>query len=431
MGSFGAPAVLKTGRAHSGAWSALLAGWIALSWSTPSAAQDGASPESPESTETLGSPESPIEIHGFLSQGFILSSKNEYLAKSKGGSFEFSEAALNFTKPLTDELRVGFQLFAHDLGPIGNYRPQLDWYYLDYRAWDWLGFRAGRLKVPFGLYNEYNDIDVARVPILLPQSIYQVDHREFLFAQAGAELYGDLRLGPAGSLEYRAYGGTLSSDLPLPPPTGITPSEVNVPYLYGGRLLWATPLDGLRAGMSGQAVRFDARYDFDPLLRALFEQATLLPPGLTYPIPIKFRVTRWIASLEYVAHDLELAAEYSRWTGEFYSDAPVLFPPHTVNERYYAMASYQVTPWFSPGVYYSRYFINIDDRDGHDKYQHDLSATLRIDLNAHWLFKLEGHLMSGVAALDNRDLNGLNRGVELAQLTRRWALFLLKTTAYF
>jgi hypothetical protein len=423
MGSYGAPAVSGTGRPRWGAGSALLAGCIALSWAAPSAAQDDAAP--PESLIE------PIEIHGFLSQGFILSSKNEYLAKSKGGSFEFSEAALNFTKQLTEELRVGFQLFAHDLGPIGNYRPQLDWYYLDYHAWDWLGLRVGRLKVPFGLYNELNDVDVGRVPILLPQSIYQVDHREFLFAQAGAELYGDLRLGPAGSLEYRAYGGTLSSDLPLPPPAGITTSEVNVPYLYGGRLLWSTPLDGLRGGVSGQAVRFDARYDFDPLLRALFEQAALLPPGLTYPIPLKFRVTRWIASLEYVAHDLDLAVEYSRWTGDFYSDAPLLFPPHTVNERYYAMASYQVSSWFSPGVYYSRYFIDVDDREGRDKYQHDLAATLRFDLNAHWLFKVEGHLMSGVAALDNRDLNGLNRGVELEQLTRRWGLFLLKTTAYF
>ena len=373
---------------------------------------------------------SPPEVHGFVSQGFILSTENEYLAHSKRGSFELSEAALNVTKTLTDELQMGFQLFAHDLGPIGNYRPQFDWYYLDYRPRDWLGLRAGRLKVPFGLYNELNDIDVARVPILLPQSIYPVDHREFLFAQAGAELYGDLRLGGMGSLEYRAYGGTLTSDLALPPPAGVTPREVNVPYLYGGRLLWSTPLDGLSVAASGQAVRFDAYYDFDPALRAALEQLTLLPAGLTYPMPVKFRVTRWVASLAYAAHDIDLAAEYSRWKGEFYSDAPLLFPPETVNERYYAMASYRIG-WLSPGVYYSRYFINVDEREGRQRYQHDLAGTLRFDFNEHWLLKLEAHSMNGTAGLDNRDLNALNRGASQETLTRRWAVFLLKTTAYF
>src|SRR5688572_7142863 len=243
-----------------------------------------------------------VETHGFVSQGFILSTKNEYLAKSKHGSVEFSEVGINFSRSLTDTLRVGLQLFAHDLGPIGNYRPEFDWYSLDYRPWDFFGVRIGRNKIPFGLFNELNDVDVARVPILLPQSIYQVDHREFLFAETGAELYGDVRLGAAGALEYRAYGGTLSGPPPLPPPPGIAVSDVGIPYVYGGRALWSTPLEGLLAGVSGQALRLDAKYDFDPTLRAVLEGAGLLPPGLTYPTPVKFRVRRWVASLQYAAH---------------------------------------------------------------------------------------------------------------------------------
>ena len=62
--------------------------------------------------------------------------------------------------------------FTHDLGPLGNYRTRFDWFYLDYRFWDWLGVGAGRTKVPFGLYNESSDVDAARVPVLLPQSVY-------------------------------------------------------------------------------------------------------------------------------------------------------------------------------------------------------------------------------------------------------------------
>src|SRR3954464_2878161 len=152
-----------------------------------------------------------LQLHGFVSQGFIKTTRNNYLGNTQRaqGSVDFTEVGLNVTKPLGDKLRVGLQLFAHDLGNLGNYAPQLDWYYLDYRFFDWLGLRAGKSKLPWGLYNETNDVDAGRVPVLLPQSIYPVTSRDSLFAQTGAELYGNGPLGAAGSLEYRLYGGTI------------------------------------------------------------------------------------------------------------------------------------------------------------------------------------------------------------------------------
>jgi len=370
----------------------------------------------------------PVEIHGFVSQGFIKSTKNDYLAASERGSFEFAEVGFNLTKELADNLQAGMQLFAHDLGPLGNYSPQFDWFYLDYRWQDWLGLRAGRTKIPFGLFNEVNDIDAARSPILLPQSIYPVDHREFLLAVTGGELYGDISLGGAGALEYRAYGGTLFIDTPAPPAPGISVLDFSVPYAFGGRLMWSTPLDGLRVGASGQDLRFDATYGFSPEVLAALQGVMLLPADLAGPLPVKFRVPRWVASLEYSAHDVDVAVEYSRWTGDFESRAPLIFPPHTVNERYYAMGSYRVSSWFTPGLYYSVLYPNIRDREGRAQHQHDLAVFFRYDLMANWLLKLEGHLMRGTAALDNKSLND---GVPPAQLPPNWALLLIKTTAYF
>lgn len=402
---------------------AALSGLALVAVATPSHAQDTAASE-----DASIAADAPVEIHGFVSQGFILGIQNEYLARSKRGSVEFSEAGINFTKPLTSNLRAGLQLFAHDLGPLGNYRTQFDWYYLAYHATDWLGVRVGRIKVPFGLYNELNDIDVARVPILLPQSIYQADHREYLFAQTGGEVYGDIALPGAGSLEYRVYGGTLSSDLPRTAPEGVTVADVRVPYLYGGRLLWYTPLEGLAAGMSGQGVRFDVDYRLDADYLAGLQAEGLVPPEQGAELPVKLRVIRWVASLQYAAYDWELSAEYSRWAGDIYSRTPEFLPPHLVNERYYVMASYRLSPWFTPGVYYSGFFANVDERKGHENYQHDVAATTRFDLNAHWLLKLEGHLMRGTAALDNPTLNG---GANRADLEPTWGMLLAKTTAYF
>src|SRR5688572_2702508 len=107
----------------------------------------GPGPAAAEEIETpLALP--PLQLHGFVSQGFLLTSANNYLADSERGSFEFAEAGLNVTMPMTDRLRAGMQLFARDLGPIGDYQATLDWFYLDYRWRDWLGLRAGRLKLP-------------------------------------------------------------------------------------------------------------------------------------------------------------------------------------------------------------------------------------------------------------------------------------------
>jgi len=50
------------------------------------------------------------------------------------------------------------------------------------------------------------------VAILLPQSVYPLQARNFLFAQTGAEIYGFVRLPGAGAIEYRLFGGTIFID---------------------------------------------------------------------------------------------------------------------------------------------------------------------------------------------------------------------------
>jgi hypothetical protein len=365
-----------------------------------------------------------VEVHAFVSQGYILSVNNNYLATdTTHGSFQFSEVGLNFTKSLTDNLRVGLQLFVEDLGPNGSYVPTIDWCYLDYRWKDWLGFRAGRVKIPFGLYNEINDVDAARVPILLPQAVYPVENTNYLLAQTGGELYGYLKSRSAGALEYRAYGGTIFVDTLIPPSSPYQVKDLAVPYVVGGRLLWETPVEGLRLAGSIQALKIDATIlSTSTLMTSALEMA---PPSTSISIPAEL----WVASAEYATHDLVLAAEYSRWYVKAASSNAMLFPsvPLTTSERGYVMATYRAAKWFQPGAYYAIEFPNIETRTGRQNYQHDVAATLRFDVNRHWLIKLEGHFMSGTAELDS----SLNNNVPLTALDQSWEVFLAKTTAYF
>ncbi|HEX3904649.1 MAG TPA: hypothetical protein VH853_17565 [Polyangia bacterium] len=369
---------------------------------------------------TLGDPESPstIDVHGFVSQGYIKSTANDYLVDSSGGgSFEFSEAGLNFTVQPLDRLSIGMQLFAYNLGTSGNFTLRADWFYLDYRFRDWLGIRAGRVKLVYGLYNDISDIDAARTPILLPPSIYPLSNRDLLFGVQGGEVYGYARLGSLGGLEYRAVGGAI--DIPLPSQIGqaVEASSVDIPYLVAGRLMWETPLDGLRVGGSVLALRLNEDVFF-PGVPA--DAATESARATLYGA---------IGSIEYVAHDLQLAAEYAQTRNEARELAPTpTRAPTVVGSGGYALATYRVSRWFQPGAYYSFSYANRNlgsqsappAPQNDENVQDDLAGTLRFDVNNFWIVKLEGHYMHGTEALG---------GVPTA--ATNWGLFLIKTTGYF
>lgn len=378
-------------------------------------------PSAPSSDLRLEAPASQpalVEIHAFASQGFILTTGNEYIAPdTTHGSFHMTEVGLNLTKQITDKLRFGIQAFAQNFAPGGNFNLQADWFYIDYRWRDWLGLRAGRLKIPFGFYNEINDVDAARVPILLPQSTYPIQGRNFLFAQTGAELYGFARSRSAGALDYRLYFGTIFIDpaILVPPGAGVE-LQLNVRYVVGARLFWETPLDGLRIGASALAVHLDVN---------------AFAGGMTIPITNQSLLS--MASAEYVAERLALRAEYALWHSSQESPLPTSNFTDTA-ERAYAMVTYRAAFWFRPALYYALFFPDVHNRNisstsdaGAALRQNDLALTLRFDLNDNLILKAEGHLMEGTAGL----IAPLSVTPPPVNPDRWWGVFLVKVTGYF
>src|SRR5262245_3610331 len=249
----------------------------------------------PALADDAASDETPLQVHGFASQGALLTSDNNYLAHTERGSLEFTEVGINFTKTLDDRLSAGLQLFARDLGPDGTYSAKFDWLYLDYRWKDWLGVRAGRVKLPYGLYNDTSDIDAAQPVILLPQGVYPAINRDFLLAQTGIELNGYYSIGSAGPLDYYAYLGSLYPS--IPETSALRINELDVPYIVGGRVLWETPIEGLRAGASVLNGQIQGSF-------------TASVESMSSTVSFESRATNWLSSVEYVNGDILLAAEY-------------------------------------------------------------------------------------------------------------------------
>jgi hypothetical protein len=199
---------------------------------------------------------------GFASQGFLATDHYNYLADTDGGTFEFTELALNATVSPFARTRVSGQLFAYDLGAFGDFEPMVDYLFLDYQAFESWGVRVGRIKRPSGIYNDIMDVDAARVQVFAPLSIYDPRYRDFYVTLDGVSFYGTRSAGDFGSFDWTIYGGVIHLDkdsgVGATAATLVSRSSMNAAasveeletdHVYGGQL-WFNANAGYRLGYS-------------------------------------------------------------------------------------------------------------------------------------------------------------------------------------
>ena len=399
----------------------------------------------------------PVTIHGFLSQGYLKSTENDFLSVStEDGTFSFTEMGVNFSAQMTEKLRLGLQLFSRDFGPEGNFDVILDWAIGEYHWRDWLGLRFGKVKLPVGFYNQGRDVDMLRTSIFLPQAIYHERLRDMMNAFVGGELYGNLPLSVCGDLDYELYGGTLDLDdsiilknfilrgasqgMPSGSRVSLTDLDVEVEYLAGGALRWNTPLNNLRLGFSILTTKSDMNADLITSIPFVPQMAVL---QMTSQLPVDVEMTvnySYVASAEFSLWDLTVTGEYFYQNSDIRTNldlgipgVPSLMEIEQNHTGYYGQIAYRFCSWFEASTYYCEYYPIADDRSG-DSYaakgqpnflawHKDLALSLRFDITSYWLIKLEGHFIDGAASLE--------RAGEAEDAERRWGLFAVKTTFNF
>ncbi len=387
-----------------------------------------------------------IQVHGYISQGYLKSDQNNCIAETEEGSFQFNESALNFSTYLSPGLRVGMQLLARDFGNVGNDEVVLDWAYADYQWREQLGFRAGKMRMPLGFYSETRDIDMTRSSILLPAGVYNENWRGLFTSLKGIGIYGDIGLNKMGSLSYQCQAGVFEMD----GDSGVMKSvndlintrtnSVDTDPAYIANLRWNTPLEGLRFEASGLWTELESKLTTKDGLfwRYLTAQALGLDlVGASMDMPIK--AFPYMISAEYSRENLRLTAEYFELCFEYSfilqpASIPIIQDDKFYQEGYYAGIEYRFTEWLEMGLYHSVYYWNKDDKDGerkssrygfpkHAAWTKDTSLSVRFDINLNWILKIEGHMMDGTAILhraDNPD------GME-----EDWFLFAAKVTFSF
>lgn len=377
-----------------------------------------------------------IQFGGFVSQGFLVNTgNNDYLGDTSEGTFDFREAAFNASWA-TGKFRIGAQAFTQKLGEYGDDHVSLDWAIVDYQAAQWLGFRAGRVKMSRGLYNEALDVDSVRPFVLLPQSAYDARLRGFNAAFNGAMAHGNIGLGRYGSADYRLFYGDIpmsttsgandyfNNDMPYPN------ASIGMDAVFGGTLFWNTPVTGLKTGYS-----FSGFKDFGADRKVVFVMPDTPPIEM-----ILYRVAdlyqRHMFSVEYSHGDWVFATEAgtdrARYGIGSPGGAPAMYQYFSTLYGY-ASVSRRIHPRVELGAYYS--FSREEQKETAgglgltypDFKQHDFALSSKFDVTDRLIVKLEGHYLDGAGKIFDTPA----KPQPLAQRDTSWFMLAAKATYSF
>jgi hypothetical protein len=344
-----------------------------------------------------------IQIHGFLTQGLFHSSDNNVFGQSDDGiSPGLTEIGLNASYQPFDRLRFAAQGLYRRAGDIDRGSVKLDYGLADLTLFNYekgrLGIRAGRVKIPFGLYNETRDVAFTHPTILLPQGIYFDRSRSLLVSADGGSFYAEHRT------DYGDFSFKFNYAVPLGNNKEIR-STILGPSAMGefeAEPAIATQLNyDINEGEYIFAVSYmNLTLDYQPLAFDHFLA------GSTHIQPLMF-------SAQYNGEKFTLTGEYDyRWNqvqgyGAHYPDS------NFVTESWYLQGSYQFLPQLQATLRYDVIYMDKDDRNGsraaafglpnHIAYANDWMFGLRWDITPAWMLRAEYHRVHGTAWLSQAD----------------------------
>ena len=361
-----------------------------------------------------------LQFHGFASQGFILSSKNNFFGESEDGSLDFRELGLNASiRPLPD-LQLSLQILSRRAGKKGNDDIRLDYALLDYSVISDesgnFGIRIGRIKNPIGLYNDTRDVAFTRPSIFLPQSIYFDRARNLALSADGINFYTDLRTD-VGDLFYQFELVYPDVDDIQTKQTllGKQPGKLDRKLSYVGRLIFEREGGKMRLGVTGVVLNIG------------FESKSAgMKDG-------RIRFQPFILSAQYNAEFWSLTSEYALRYFR-YQDVGAIPDFGTTGESYYLQGTYRFATKLEALLRYDVLYQDKDDRSGkkftrgpsHTRFAKDLTLGLKWSMTKAWMSRIEFHNVDGTAWLPSLDNPG-----PLSALKRRWTMWALLVSYRF
>ena len=367
-----------------------------------------------------------VQVHGFASQAVISTDHNNFFGATENkASLGFTELGANISWRLNPSLLLSAQAVSRRAGETDNGSPRLDYATLDYTIHASedarFGIYLGKIKNPYGLYNETRDVAFTRPSILLPQSIYLDRIRNFALSAPGLAVYGDQTLA-IGNLNYQF--GVIRPDATDKETESVflsydRPGQIKGKTSYIGRVLFEQDNDRLKLGLTGISIR------------------THYQPGVSDALREgNISLDSWVLSVQYNAENWVFTSEYAQNRanenvfGAFFPSRP------TIGSSYYVQGTFRLAPKWSALARYDVTYRDKHDKDGlifravtggpaYSRFAKDMTAGLSYQLNNNWLLRGEFHRVDGTAWLPYSDNS------HPAATSRHWNMWLFQAAYRF
>ncbi|MDV6343574.1 hypothetical protein [Nitrosomonas sp. Is37] len=347
-----------------------------------------------------------LQVHGFLSQGYIKTTdtKNNVFGNSSSGtgSFDFREIGANAShRPLTN-LQFSMQLLSRQTGEASKGGIRIDYGFVDYAAFTSeskeFGVRLGRTKNPFGFYNDTRDVPFTRPSILLPQSIYFDRARNLALASDGVQFYGESRKGwgdmTAQFGVFFPQVGDKSTEAAIL--TKNQPGKLTPKLSYIGRLIYERDGGRIRLAVTGAEVNTG----YDPGVKDLLSAGSFQFLPLIFSA--QYNAEHWSLTSEYALRHIELR--------NFHAFPDMSF----TGESYYFQGIYRFNSAWEAVLRYDAYYADRKDRDGndfhaetgrpaHSRFAKDWTVGLRWSITPSIMLRAEYHRVNGTGWLSTLD----------------------------
>ncbi len=369
-----------------------------------------------------------IQVHGFLSQALFSSSGNHIYGQSKNSvSAGLTEIGLNASYQTTNVLRFSVQGLYRRAGATNPSSLRLDYGFADYTFFKHqkgqLGIRGGRVKNPWGFYNELRDVAFTYPTILLPL-LYFERSRNLYLAMDGGQLYTDYRTD-LGTIGFKLNYGFM--DVKSPELLKVlSPSAQG--YLFSRPDL----VTQLTFDTHDGQYRFAISYAD---VRMRYQSAGGADPIYTGDADIKSLMFSGRYNREKFSFTGEYALQWNVLT--HFSGVQGIIPDrrHTP-QHWYVQAEYRFLENLQGTLRYDSTLESLNDKKGEEfqattglpaalMFTQDIVVGLRWDITPFWMIRAEYHRMHGASTFS------FFENPDIQKIVKDWNIYALQMSYRF
>ena len=329
--------------------------------------------------------------YGFFHHGYTHSSGNSFFGDSSNGSWEFTDIGLGASWRQQPRLLFSAQAIYRQAGNTTDDDVRLDYALVDFTVISQmdqgLNLRAGRVKNPYGFYNETRDILASRPSVLLPESIYRDSLREQFHTSDSVALSGYKQWSSALVSVDFVVGKPILSDISRSEILGINFSgSFNEEKVILGRLMIEHPDSQLRYGITMATL-----------------EADYTPAAGEAVLPGNFEMDITLLSVEKRYNDWTLTGEYQLNEFEISGLSSPDFQDSLLGKSYYGQIGYRWNDAWESLIRYDIYYKDPDQKDNPDLYSKDLTAGVKYRHNERLTLAADLHYIEGTGWLSEVD----------------------------